>query len=67
MIPSTANEKVVNSAIKMYGKNGKEGYYDENGHLIYSKHWDHFHEGLKPHIHKFKWWIQNGIWRWKKF
>lgn len=24
VIPSTANEKVVNSAIKMYGKNGKE-------------------------------------------
>ncbi len=43
------------------------GYYDNHGNLVARKDLGHMHNGQKPHIHKFKWWVWKCIWRWMPY
>ena len=38
--------------------------YNGRGQAIVRYDFSHDHGGMIPHIHSFKWWIHDGIWRW---
>ena len=49
---------------KISPKGNDTTIYNGRGQAIYRYDFSRPHNGMSPHIHRFKWWVHDGKWRW---